>query len=167
MEKPVLVLNANFEPINVCGFQRALGLMLSEKASLILNGRGTIRTTRAVYPIPSIIRLHRMVQRPRPKVSLSRHEIFRRDHYTCQYCGKNTVYLTVDHVLPKHLGGKHTWTNLVAACPTCNHHKGGRTLVESGMTLLRSPKEPSQAATYIFEKFIEENVEWKNFLEGW
>jgi 5-methylcytosine-specific restriction endonuclease McrA len=167
MEKPVLVLNANFEPINVCGFHRALGLMLSEKASLILNGRGTIKTTRAVYPIPSIIRLHRMVQRPRPKVSLSRHEIFRRDHYTCQYCGKNTVYLTVDHVLPKHLGGKHTWTNLVAACPTCNHHKGGRTLVESGMTLLRSPKEPSQAANYIFEKFLEENVEWKNFLEGW
>ena len=167
MEKPVLVLNANFEPINVCGFQRALGLMFSEKASLILNGRGTIKTARTVYPIPSVIRLHRMVQRPHPKVSLCRREVFRRDHYTCQYCGKNTVFLTVDHVQPKHLGGRHTWTNLVAACPSCNHRKGGRTLLESGMTLLRPPKEPSQAAVYIFAKFLNENEEWKNFLDGW
>lgn len=167
MDKPVLVLNANFEPINVCGFQRALGLMLSEKASLILNGRGTIKTTRAVYPIPSVIRLHRMVIRPHAKVNLCRHEIFRRDHFTCQYCGKNTVFLTVDHVQPKHLGGKHTWTNLVAACSSCNHRKGGRTLLESGMTLLRTPKEPPQAASYIFAKFLDENKEWQNFLEGW
>ena len=167
MDKPVLVLNANFEPINVCGFQRALGLMLTEKASLILNGRGTIRTSRAVYPIPSVIRLHLMVQRPRPKVNLCRHEIFRRDHFTCQYCGKTTVFLTVDHVIPKHLGGNHSWNNLVAACSTCNHHKGGRTLLDSGMTLLRPPKEPSQAAVYIFAKFLDENKEWQIFLKGW
>ena len=167
MEKPVLVLNANFEPINVCDFHRALGLMLSEKATLILNGRGTIRTARATYPIPSVIRLQRMVQRPRPKVSLCRREIFRRDHFTCQYCGKSTLFLTVDHVQPKHLGGQHSWYNLVAACPTCNHRKGGRPLSETGMNLLRQPKEPPQAATYIFAKFLDENVEWKNFLEGW
>ncbi len=167
MEKPVLVLNANYEPINVCGFQRAIGLMLTEKATLILNGRGVIKTARADYPIPSVIRLQRMVQRPRPKVSLSRREVFRRDQYTCQYCGKNTIFLTVDHVLPKHLGGKHAWTNLVAACPSCNHRKGGRTLSESGMDLLHLPKEPPQAATYVFAKFLNENEEWKNFLEGW
>ncbi len=167
MDKPVLVLNANFEPINVCGFQRALGLMLSEKATLILNGRGTIKTTHAVFPIPSVIRLHRMVHRPHPKVCLSRREIFRRDQFTCQYCGKSTLFLTVDHILPKHLGGPHSWTNLVAACPACNHRKGGRTLQESGMSLLRPAKEPPQAAMYIFAKFLEENAEWKNFLEGW
>jgi len=167
MDKPVLVLNANFEPINVCGYRRALGLMLSDKATLILNGRGTIRTARSTYPIPSVIRLQRMVHRPHPKVSLCRKEIFRRDHFTCQYCGKITPFLTIDHVQPKHLGGQHSWTNLVAACPTCNHHKGGRPLKESGMTLLRQPKEPSRAATYIFAKFLNENVEWKNFLEGW
>lgn len=167
MDKPVLVLNANFEPINVCGYQRALCLMLSEKATLILNGRGIIHTARATYPIPSIIRLQRMVHRPHVKVSLCRREIFRRDQFTCQYCGKKTLNLTIDHVQPKHLGGPHSWTNLVAACPTCNHRKGGRTLQESGMTLLRPPKEPSQAAEYIFAKFLDENAEWKNFLEGW
>lgn len=167
MEKPVLVLNANFEPINVCDYQRALGLMLSEKATLILNGRGTIRTIRQEFPIPSVIRLQRMVHRPHPKVNLCRREIFRRDHFTCQYCGKTTVILTVDHVQPKHLGGLHSWTNLVAACPACNHRKGGRTLQESGMSLLHPPKEPPQAAIYIFEKFLDENQDWKNFLEGW
>jgi 5-methylcytosine-specific restriction endonuclease McrA len=167
MDKPVLVLNANFEPINVCGFHRALGLMLSEKASLILDGRGTIKTARAIYPIPSVIRLHHMVQRPHPKISLCRREIFRRDQFTCQYCGRTTLLLTVDHVFPKHLGGKHTWTNLVTACPSCNHRKGGRTLSESGMSLLHNPKEPPQAAVYIFAKFLDENAEWKNFLEGW
>ena len=167
MDKPVLVLNANFEPINVCGYQRALGLMLTDKASLILNGRGVIKTARAIYPIPSVIRLHRMILRPRPKVSLCRREIFRRDHFVCQYCGKATLFLTVDHVLPKHLGGQHSWTNLVAACPTCNHRKGGRTLDDSGMTLLRQPKEPPHSATYVFAKFLEDNQEWQNFIEGW
>ncbi|KAF0111608.1 MAG: hypothetical protein FD147_789 [Chloroflexi bacterium] len=167
MEKPVLVLNANFEPINVCGFQRAIGLMLTEKATLILNGRGMIKTINASYPIPSVIRLQRMVHRPRPKVNLSRREIFRRDYFTCQYCGKTTPFLTVDHVLPKHLGGTHTWKNLVAACPACNHRKGGRTLMESGMTLLRQPKAPPQAAEYIFARYLDENNEWRSFLDGW
>jgi 5-methylcytosine-specific restriction endonuclease McrA len=167
MEKPVLVLNANFEPINVCGFQRAICLMLSEKATLILNGRGTIKTARSTYPIPSVIRLQRMIHRPHPRVSLNRREIFRRDQFTCQYCGKKTLYLTIDHVQPKHLGGTHTWSNLVAACPACNHRKGGRPLKESGMALLRQPKEPPRAALYIYAKFLEENREWKDFLEGW
>jgi 5-methylcytosine-specific restriction endonuclease McrA len=167
MDKPVLVLNANFEPINVCGFERAIGLMLTEKASLILNGRGLIKTARTAYPIPSIIRLTRMVIRPRLKVSLSRHEIFRRDHWICQYCGNPSQILTVDHILPKHLGGQHTWSNLVTACPSCNHRKGGRTLRESGMSLKHIPKEPSTSAAYIFARFLNENQDWHSYLEGW
>jgi 5-methylcytosine-specific restriction endonuclease McrA len=167
MEKPVLVLNANFEPINVCGFQRAIGLMLMEKASLILNGRGTIKTPSTTFPIPSVIRLERMVQRPHPQVCLSRSEIFRRDRYTCQYCGKTTPNLTMDHVLPKHMGGKHTWINLVTACQMCNHRKGGRTLVDSGMTLMHPPKDPPLAAFYTFARYLPENNEWSSFLEGW
>ena len=167
MEKPVLVLNSNFEPINVCGFQRAIGLMLSEKALLILNGRGMIRTTHASYPIPSVIRLSRMVHPPRPKVALSRREIFRRDHYTCQYCGNTASFLTVDHVVPKRLGGSHDWSNLVTACSFCNHQKGGRALADTGMKLLKQPKEPPRSAFYIFERYLPENVEWTDFLAGW
>jgi len=167
MEKPVLVLNSNFEPINVCGFQRAIGLMLTEKASLILNGRGVIRTAHTTFPIPSVIRLSRMVHPPRPKVALSRREVFRRDHFTCQYCGKTAAFLTVDHVVPKHLGGTHDWANLVTACSFCNHKKGGRALSETGMTLLKQPKEPPRSASYIFERFLPENYEWTEYLAGW
>lgn len=167
MDKPVLVLNANFEPINVCGYKRAIGLMLTEKASLVLNGRGTLKTAQASFPIPSVIRLHHQVRRPRAVVNLSRREVFRRDHNSCQYCGKQTPILTIDHVLPRHLNGQHAWENLVAACPGCNHRKGGRTLQESGMTLLRKPQQPPQAALYIYERFLDENLEWRAYLEGW
>lgn len=132
MAESVLVLNANFEPINVCNLQRAIGLILTNRATLVLNGRGEIRTVNRVFPRPSIIRLQHMVHRPRPKVKLTRREIFRRDNYTCQYCGRHTNDLTVDHVIPRHLGGQHTWTNVVTACAACNHRKGGRTLLKQG-----------------------------------
>jgi len=167
MDRPVLVLNSNFEPINVCGFERAVGLMVSGKAYLILNGRGMIKTPSAAYPIPSIIRLDHQIIRPRPRVALSRLEVFRRDNWRCQYCGSMFHNMTVDHVLPKHLGGQHTWTNLVTACPACNHRKGGRTLKESGMVLQRIPKEPPSSAAYLFSKFLNDNKEWSGFLEGW
>lgn len=167
MDDAVLVLNANFEPINVCNIQRALGLMLTEKASLVLNGRGELHTARSTYPIPSIIRLHNMVPAPRPEVPLSRREIFRRDHYTCQYCGKTTTILTIDHVIPRSQGGKHEWTNVVAACPACNHRKGGRLLHESGMSLMHLPKSPPKAAAYVFARQLSANREWEDFLSGW
>lgn len=167
MENPVLVLNSNYEPINVCSFQRAIGLMLMNKATLILNGRGMIHSANHSYPIPSVIRLSKMVHRPHPKVILSRREIFRRDHYTCQYCGGASTNLTVDHVKPKHQGGSHDWHNLVTACYTCNHQKGGRTLAEAGMALLRQPKEPPTSAGYIFARYLTDNREWVDYLSGW
>ncbi|MDT8899087.1 HNH endonuclease [Thermanaerothrix sp. 4228-RoL] len=167
MAESVLVLNANFEPINVCNLQRAIGLILTNRATLVLNGRGEIHTVNRVFPRPSIIRLQHMVHRPRPKVKLTRREIFRRDNYTCQYCGRHTNDLTVDHVIPRHLGGQHTWTNVVTACAACNHRKGGRTLAEAGMKLLRQPTEPPNTALYIFGRHLNEYAEWAPFLSGW
>jgi 5-methylcytosine-specific restriction endonuclease McrA len=167
MPETVLVLNANFEPINVCDMRRAVGLIIGEKASLVMNGRGEIRTCNRAYPRPSIIRLRFIVQRPRPKVKLVRREIFRRDDYTCQYCGKKTTNLTIDHVIPRHLGGTHTWLNVVAACPSCNHHKGGRALEETGMHLLHPPLDPPRSAYYIFAHYLAENSEWEPYLCGW
>lgn len=164
---PVLVLNANFEPINVCDLRRAIGLLLTEKASLVLNGRGEIHTANATYPLPSVIRLQTMVHRPRVHVRLSRREVFRRDNYTCQYCGKSSTTLTIDHVIPRHLGGEHTWTNVVTACSTCNHRKGGRTLAEANMRLLRPPQEPPSSAWYVFGHHLTQYAEWEPFLTGW
>jgi 5-methylcytosine-specific restriction endonuclease McrA len=167
MNEPVLVLNANFEPINVCNLRRAVGLLLGGKAAMVVNGRGYIHTISQAFPKPSVIRLEVMVHRPRPRVKLTRREVFRRDNYTCQYCGRHTSELTVDHVLPRHLGGEHIWTNVVAACPACNHRKGGRRLEEARMKLSHLPKEPPANANYIFGRHLVGNGEWQPFIEGW
>ncbi|MGD0613686.1 MAG: HNH endonuclease [Anaerolineales bacterium] len=167
MEAPVLVLNANFEPLNVCNTRRAVGLIMAGKAGMVMNGRGYIHTVKLTIPRPSVIRLDQMVHRPRLRVKLTRREVFRRDNYTCQYCGRHSSDLTVDHVLPKHLGGKHVWTNVVAACPACNHHKGGRRLEEAHMSLLHLPKEPSANAHYLFGRHLDINTEWGQFITGW
>jgi 5-methylcytosine-specific restriction endonuclease McrA len=163
----VLVLNANFEPINVCSLRRAVGMMLTEKARLVMNGRGEIHSANFAFPCPSIIRLQQMVHRPRPRISLTRREILRRDNYTCQYCGKHTVDLTIDHIVPRHLGGQHVWQNVVAACSSCNHHKGGRTLEGAHMHLKHVPQEPPINARYLYSHYLHENGEWEPFLEGW
>ena len=167
MFEDVLVLNANFEPINVCGMKRAVGLLLGDKAIMVMNGRGVIRTSRNSFPRPSVIRLQHMVQRPRPQVKLTRREIFRRDNFTCQYCGKRNSNLTMDHVVPRHLGGLHSWQNIVTACATCNHRKGGRPLKEANMKLRRMPKAPPSSAQYIFAHHLMNYSEWKSFVEGW
>jgi 5-methylcytosine-specific restriction endonuclease McrA len=167
MYAPVLVLNANFEPINVCNTRRAIGLILEGKASLVLNGRGEIKTVSHTYPRPSIIRLERMIKRPRPTIRLTKREVLRRDDYTCQYCGQHSTHLTIDHVIPRHMGGKHTWDNLVAACPGCNHRKGGRTTEQAQMHLLRRPEPPPASTLYLFARHVGDNQEWLPFVEGW
>jgi 5-methylcytosine-specific restriction endonuclease McrA len=167
MQEPVLVLNANFEPINVCSMRRAIGLILAEKAAMVVNGRGHIHTINQLLPRPSVIRLEHMIHRPYPRVKLTRREVFRRDNYTCQYCGRHDTPLTVDHILPKHLGGQHIWTNVVAACPACNHRKGGRRLEEVHMSLLHIPKEPPASAMYLYGRHLDENGEWEPYIIGW
>jgi len=167
LSEPVLVLNANYEPLNVCTIRRALGLIVSDKASMISNGRGEIRTVRSTFPIPSVIRLERMIKRPRPTVKLNKQEVFRRDNFTCQYCGQQTNQLTIDHVMPRRLGGSFSWENLVAACPPCNHRKGGRTVEQANMKLRHSPKAPAASANYIFGRYLNRNEDWFNFVDGW
>ena len=167
MNAPVLVLNANFEPLNVCDTRRAINLLLTGKAEMLANGRGYIHTPRLSYPRPSVIKLEHMVRRPRPRVKLTKREVFRRDNYTCQYCGRRTTHLTIDHVIPRHRGGQHSWENLVAACPACNRRKGGRTLTEAGMTLRRRPVEPAPTAAFLFGRHLDDNADWRKFIEGW
>lgn len=167
MYTPVLVLNANFEPLNVCTTRRAINLIISGKADLVMNGRGWIKTVSQAYPRPSIIRLEKMIKRPRPQIRLTKREILRRDEFTCQYCGNHTLYLTIDHIVPRRLGGTHTWDNLVAACPPCNHRKGGRTLEQAQMRLLRYPSEPPTSAQYLFSRHLKENQEWLPYIQGW
>lgn len=167
MNNAVLVLNANYEPVNIIGVRRAVTLILSERALLVANGRGYIHSVTMAYPLPSVIRLSRMIRRPRLTIRLTRREVFRRDDYICQYCGKHCSDPTVDHVIPRYRGGRYEWRNVVTACAACNHRKGGRTVEEAGMTLLHSPKEPPASAAYVFGRHMVDNQEWEPFLAGW
>ena len=167
MNQPVLVLNGNYEPINICNTKRAMGLVLAGKATVLENGRGAIRTISRVYERPSVIRLVYVVRRPRPRVRLCKREILRRDGYRCQYCGRVTNHLTIDHVVPRFRGGQHSWTNLVAACPQCNRRKGGRSLSEARMQLLSQPYEPRPTALYLYGRYTAGNGVWARYLEGW
>lgn len=167
LDAGVLVLNLNYEPLVVATVRRAITMIITGKAEIVENGRGVIRTPSTEYPCPSVIRLDYLITRPRPRVRLTRREIFRRDNYTCQYCGRRTKSLTVDHVVPRHRGGKSTWENLVSACRVCNRRKGGKTLKEANMTLLRKPFEPRPTGRYLFGAHAQEHQEWEKFLRGW
>lgn len=164
---PVLVLNVNFEPINVCNTPRAIGLLIVGKAEIIQNGRGVIHTATRVYERPSVIRLQYTVRRPHPHVRLNKREVFRRDGYRCQYCGQYSARLTIDHVIPRHRGGRCEWENLVSACPQCNRRKAGRTPQEASMRLRCRPAEPPATAMYLYGRYLERNHEWTPYLKGW
>jgi 5-methylcytosine-specific restriction endonuclease McrA len=100
-------------------------------------------------------------------VKLNKQEIFRRDGYACQYCGIRPARPTLDHVIPRHLGGSHTWENLVTACPSCNLRKGGRTVDQANMRPRVKPITPPATAYYIFGKYIKSNSDWETFITGW
>ena len=163
---PVLVLNQNYEPLNVCDIRRAFRLLGAAKAELLARNHQVIHTPTIEIPAPSVIRLQHHVKRPQPRVKLSRREVFSRDRHTCQYCGKVSRDLTIDHVTPKHRGGRHEWENLVAACRPCNHRKGGKTVAEARMALLREPRAPRADVRYLFGSYLadERNDAWRTFL---
>jgi 5-methylcytosine-specific restriction endonuclease McrA len=163
---PVLVLNQNYEPLNVCDIRRAFRLLGNEKAELLARNHQVIHTPTLAIRAPSVIRLQYHVKRPQPRVKLSRREVFARDHHTCQYCGTVSRDLTIDHVVPKHRGGHHEWENLVAACRTCNHRKGSKTLAEARMALQREPRAPRADARYLYGSYLaaERNDAWRAYL---
>jgi len=166
MDGVVLVLNQNYEPLNVCNLPRAFRLLFGAKAEVVEYDHQTIRTPRTAYRAPSVIRLQHHVRRPRPRVRLSRREVFARDAHTCQYCGRQGHDLTLDHVVPRHRGGTHTWENLVTACKICNHRKGGRTPDEARLRLHRPPFEPRSDVYSLFTPYLSDqrNEAWRGYL---
>jgi len=165
---PVLVLNQNFEPLNVCNVRRALVLVLGGKAEVLELNHQVVRSPSLTVHCPSVIRLSHLIKRPRPRARLSRREIFIRDNYTCQYCGTRTRDLTLDHVIPRSKGGPHTWENLVSACKACNHRKGGKNLWETKMHLARPPREPRTNIYYMVNRYMDHGPldEWLMYLPG-
>src|SRR6266513_252110 len=97
----VLVLNLDFQPLNVCNVRRAVVLLAKEKASVIEQNGHLVTSERLSFPSPSVIRLAYHVKRPRPVVKMTRKEVLVRDDHTCQYCGRRGHDLTLDHVIPR------------------------------------------------------------------
>jgi 5-methylcytosine-specific restriction endonuclease McrA len=139
----VLVLNATYEPINVCTVRRAAVLLLKEKAELVEHATWELRAESVTIPRPVVIRLVTYVKVPRDthKRKITRRAVFARDGWACQYCGSRSN-LTVDHVVPRSKGGSSSWDNIVASCAPCNRRKGDRLLHQSDMTLMRQPRVP-------------------------
>jgi 5-methylcytosine-specific restriction endonuclease McrA len=140
----VLVLNATYEPINVCTVRRAVVLLLKDKAEVIEHAGWDLHSATRTIHRPVVIRLVSYVRIPRDthRRKITRRAVFARDGWTCQYCGSR-ANLTVDHVIPRSKGGASTWENIVASCAPCNRRKGDALPRQVGMRLLRQPRMPN------------------------
>ncbi len=141
-----LLLNATFEPLKIISWQRAIVLLTQGKVEVIDCYDRDVRGVSVTFKLPSILRLLKLVKvrRTSREVRFSRANIYRRDRYTCQYCGVRhpAEDLTFDHVTPLVQGGLTTWENIVTACLACNNRKGGKTPREARMRLIRTPAKP-------------------------
>jgi len=164
LNRNVLVLNENYEPLSVCSVKRAFLLLYMGKAEMIEKYDGLkLHSISMTFPLPSVVRLERYIRSPRKKILLTRRNIIIRDGYTCCYCGSEKGPMTVDHIIPKNMGGTDSWENLVCACDRCNNKKGDRTPARAGMRLLRKPTRPNHII-YI-QRFIGVNDDrWKPYL---
>lgn len=163
----VLVLNASFEPINVCNARRAIVLVLKGVARTEEYSPRVFHSATQRMPIPSVIRLVEYIHIPFERKSLSRKNILLRDHNTCQYC--TTVFtpqeLTLDHVIPRARGGDSSWDNLVACCKRCNNRKGDKMPEEVGMRLLKRPQAFSVNVSRQIMRYIGRTDEsWRKYL---
>lgn len=167
LHKPVLVLNASYEPINICAARRALVLILKGVASPEEHGATHVHSSRQTVRVPSVIRLLEYRRIPHQTRALSRKNILMRDRYTCQYCHKTlpSNELTLDHVIPRSRAGETTWENLVACCHPCNNRKGSRTPEEAGMRLARAPRPFSlHTSRHLMRLLGKGEDQWRKYL---
>ncbi len=162
----VLLLNSNYEPLNVCTMRRAMSLVLLGKAEVVQQAEQAIRTGGGNLDAPSVLKMRYPVRRPMPQLRLSRHSILARDNYTCQYCGTRGRDLTIDHVIPKWVGGPQAWDNLVACCRKCNLKKGDKTPQQAHMKLARRPRRPHFVPYLSLPVYLKAKGkgEWGDFL---
>lgn len=141
-----LLLNSTYEPMKIISWQKALILWFQDKVEVVEYHTVFVRSVRATFQIPSVLRLKNYV-RPRnhSTVRFCRENVYIRDNYTCQYCGDKYPLknLTLDHVIPVSKQGPKNWTNVVTACRECNQRKGNKTPKTANMPLLTEPIAPN------------------------
>jgi len=158
------VLNQNFEPLSVCSARRAVVMVFLGKADIIESYDGhRVKSVSSFIPLPSVVRLDLFIRVPYRRVILTRKNILKRDQHQCQYCGRADRSLTVDHVVPRHLGGADSWENLVCACVKCNSLKGDKSPEQAGLRLLCKPKKPNNIS--FIQNFIGiSDDRWRRYL---
>lgn len=167
LHRPVLVLNASYEPVNICAARRALVLILKGLAHAEELTEGYLHSQRNAIRLPSVIRLLEYRRIPHQTRALSRKNILMRDRYTCQYCHKifHSTELTLDHVIPRSRSGESSWENLVACCHPCNNKKGNRTPEEANMRLLRQPRPFSlHTSRHLMRLLGRSDQQWQKYL---
>ena len=139
-----LLLDVSYQPVGIIEWQKAIILILQEKAESLESSDIKVRTITREFVVPRVLRLIKK-HHARFRAPYSKKRVFIRDHCLCAYCGDRFSYkdLTIDHVIPRCQGGATDWKNVVSACFPCNSKKGGRTPKEAGMPLLYNPKSPT------------------------
>ncbi len=166
----VLLLNASYEPLRVITLRRALGLVLSAKADLVVPETDQVVRTAggATFEMPAVVRLRRFVRVPfQATMPLSRPALQARDARRCQVAGCNRAGQTIDHIVPRSRGGQHEWTNVALMCLRHNSIKGDRLLEELGWRLDRRPVAPRGTLILLARAGIQVPPEtWSPFLVG-
>ena len=158
LKQSVVVFSKNYLPVSRVNIKRAIALLVTGKAEpLNFSNKGySVHSPSIVLLVPEHIRLTMAdTERVWKVPPVNRREVLRRDKHACQYCG-STKHLTLDHVIPRSKGGKHSWDNVVIACEQCNSRKGDRTPHQAGMTLRTTPKAPMHPAVTFAEQFWRE-----------
>ncbi len=182
LERPTLVLNRNWQPVRVAPVARALLMVWKESARVVdprdyqtydwqdwsllrpTDGEPYIQAVTMRLRVPEVVTLTDYDRMPSQHVPFSRRNLFKRDRYTCQYCGcqPGGSELTIDHVVPRSRGGVSSWTNCVLACVACNHSKADRTPEEANLRLRKRPVRPDWRPIYAAHDIRVES--WQRFL---
>lgn len=189
ISRSVLVLNRHWLAVHVCSVRRAMTLLYQQMAHVVAedyrtydfeswclhsemggsnDGVEVIRTPGMTICVPHVIVLHRYQQCPPRVVRFNRRNIYIRDRFRCQYCGRapGREDLTIDHVLPRSRGGASVWHNVVAACAPCNSRKGDRLPSECDMHPMRAPKRPSWLTALRVVPDKSQIAVWKRFVDS-
>ncbi len=193
MDCNVLVLNKHYMAIRIVGARRAFSLLFRELAEVVSleadrysnydfqswcevsqlrrhfepDGHDWVSTVNFYIAVPRIIRLLFYDRLPRNEVKFNRRNIFARDKNKCQYCGKRypTSELSLDHIIPRSIGGKSVWENIVCSCTQCNVKKGGKTPKQANMTLIQKPVKPKRNPLVHVHLGHQRYYSWKQFLD--
>jgi 5-methylcytosine-specific restriction endonuclease McrA len=182
LQRPTLVLNRHWQPVRVTTVARALVQVWNDTAHVVdpvdyqlytwedwaalrpQAGEPCITTPRLRLRVPEVVTLTTYDRLPVLTVPFSRRNVFKRDHFTCQYCGAQpgSAELTIDHVIPRSHGGSSSWDNCVLACVACNRRKANRTPEQAGMVLRKQPVRPRWQPFYAVTRVRIDS--WSRFL---